>query len=563
MAALPQDITWGDGPELAASAWALGVPHPTGYPLYMLSLHLFQWLPVGTIAFRGHLFSAICASSALWVLYAFLRSALASVYGDRFTVSSLPSAFAVAAFALTPVVWPSATQTEVYALFILLYAATLRLLLLYIQSPQKYFAPLCFVLGLQVVHHRLAGFLVLASVLIFMLRLLRPELFGKPKPQHVLFTLKRFWIGAAAFVAPLLLLLYFPIRAAAGPPINWYDPQTFARFYSLISGEMYAGVLQNGIIIWSRGASWARLFYYVSLPFLCYSVLAFWIVFGFGVVIARLRWLGLLAIGLSIAHIVFVMFYIVGDWTVFYTPALLVFTAPLAFGIAQMLCWLHALDLKRSIVALVYAVLIVFCAMPFWVRWEGDKGLLEFVKQHSNAFPVSSASLDERFQSVDDWQPLVYAEQAWRAVPNGEPVLTGLFESTADNELNPLQYQQIVEGRGENNVIVSCGFLYLDWYREQVNHHLALGLEMRGDAHSASQQAWHDDTWQTVVQPLLLRGAVYSPSYPLPPSWNGKAEIRMIEKTPIDRAAVAESYQSYIPKGFVMKIQLAGAEEQE
>lgn len=562
MAGLPQDISWGDGPELAASAWALGVPHPTGYPLYMVSLHFFQWLPVGTIAFRGHLFSAVCASMGVWLLYSFNRSALASVFGSCFAFSDFPAALAASAFALTPIVWPSATQAEVYALFILLYAATLRLLLSYIQTPQRYFAPLCFVLGLQLVHHRLAIFLVAASFVMIGLRWMRPGLFGEKNSHQKNIPFKHILIGAAAFLAPLLLLLYFPIRAAAGPPINWYDPQTFSRFYALISGEMYAGVLQNGWIIWTRGASWARLFYYASLPFLCYSVLALWIVFGFGVLFVRLRWLGTLALGLSIAHIVFVMFYIVGDWTVFYTPALLAFAAPLAFGLAQTLVWLHAHELKRSIVALAYAVLIAFCALPFWVRWEGDKGLMEFVKQHSNAFPIASAAFAERFAAVDDWMPLRYAEQVWRAVPNGEPILTGMYEPTADNELNPLQYQQIVEGRGSYTIVVGCGFLYLDWYRKQVNQRLALGLEMRGNAHSASQQAWHDDTWDTVVLPLLLRGSVYSPSYPLPPSWNSKAEITMIEKTPIDRAGIAVSYQEYVPKGFVMKIQLPGAEEE-
>ena len=559
MAALPQDITWGDGPELTASAWILGVPHPTGYPLYMLTLHAFQWLPVGTVAFRGHLFSALCVASAVWILYSFLRCALAPVYGERLFASRLPAAMSAAAFALTPVIWPSATQAEVYALFILLYAATMRLLLLLVESPRRFFAPLCFVLGLQLAHHRMAIFLIPGVIIFIALRLFWAPVFFKKLSQPDV-DVKTYIYGLIAFAAPLLLLLYFPIRAAADPAINWYDPQTVERFYSLISGELYAGVLQNGWIIWTRGASWARLFYYVSLPFLCYSALAFWILFGFGVVIARLRWLGLFALSLSIAHIGFVMFYIVGDWTVFYTPVLLLFTIPLCFGLAQTLVWLHALDLKRSILTLVYAGLFLLCALPFWVGWEGDKGLLEFVKQHSNAFPIVREAGAGRYGGVGDWQPHVFAETVWRAVPEGAPILTGLFESTADNELNTLQYQQIVEGRGKYNSLVGCGFLYLDWYREQVNHQLALGLELRGDAPSASQQAWHDDTWETVVQPLLLRGAVYSPSYPLPPSWNGKAQIRMIEKTPLDRSRVAESYQQYIPKGFVMEIQFVDAD---
>ncbi len=553
MFALPQDITWGDGPELAASAWVLGVPHPTGYPLYMLLLHGFQWLPFGSVAFRGHLFSAVCLSISLWVLYSFLRNALSTVYGTRVVASHFPAALSVVSLSLTPIIWPTATQTEVYAMFILLYVITLRLLFLFVYSPQPCLVWLCLIMGLQLVHHRMALFLILAVIVVIVIRLYTPVGISAKTIQ-----IKRtsYLFAFAGLIAPLSFLLYFPIRASAGPAINWYNPQTLERLYALISGELYAGVLKNGLALWAQNASWARLYYYLSLPFLCYSVLALWILFGFGVMIARLRWLGIFTLVLSLIHIVFVMLYVVGDWTVFYSPVLLLFTIPLSFGLAQTLVWLHSLELKCSIISLVSAGLVLFCVMPFWIRWEGEKGLQEYVKRHSNALPISFEAGASRFILFNDWQPYRFAETVWRNTPEGAPILTGVFEPTADNEINPLQYQQIVEGRGELNSLVGCGFLYLDWYRQQVNHQLALGLKMRGDAPSASQQAWHDDAWSTIVQPLLLRGDVYSPSYPLPPSWGAKANITMIEKTPLDRSAVAESYQMYVPKGFVMQIRL-------
>src|SRR5437016_2974346 len=45
-------IAWGDSPELTSAAYNLGIPHPTGYPLYMLLSHTFLRLfPLGSVAY--------------------------------------------------------------------------------------------------------------------------------------------------------------------------------------------------------------------------------------------------------------------------------------------------------------------------------------------------------------------------------------------------------------------------------------------------------------------------------------------------------------------------------
>src|SRR5258708_3126220 len=50
---LAVSIVWGDSPELTTAAFNAGVPHPTGYPLYMLLSHAFMsCFPYGSIAYR-------------------------------------------------------------------------------------------------------------------------------------------------------------------------------------------------------------------------------------------------------------------------------------------------------------------------------------------------------------------------------------------------------------------------------------------------------------------------------------------------------------------------------
>ena len=54
----------GDSGELVTAVHLLGIPHPTGYPLYVLLGKLWTLLvPVGSIAFRMSLFSAACAAA--------------------------------------------------------------------------------------------------------------------------------------------------------------------------------------------------------------------------------------------------------------------------------------------------------------------------------------------------------------------------------------------------------------------------------------------------------------------------------------------------------------------
>src|ERR1044071_8657683 len=61
-------LTWAnagsDGGDLIAAAATGGVAHPGGYPLYLLLARLFQFIPVGAVAFRTNLLSALASVSA-------------------------------------------------------------------------------------------------------------------------------------------------------------------------------------------------------------------------------------------------------------------------------------------------------------------------------------------------------------------------------------------------------------------------------------------------------------------------------------------------------------------
>ena len=66
-------ITWAyegwDGAELITASYRLGIPHPPGYPTYAMVGWLFSHLPIGAIAWRYSLLSAVAVAGATWLIF--------------------------------------------------------------------------------------------------------------------------------------------------------------------------------------------------------------------------------------------------------------------------------------------------------------------------------------------------------------------------------------------------------------------------------------------------------------------------------------------------------------
>src|SRR6188472_750380 len=96
---------WG---EMQTVPWVLGIPHPTGYPTYVLAAWLFErllgLLSLGEVAFRANLFSAVCVALAL---------AVATVIGVRLGVRPAIAAAAAIGTGAVGTIWGSATVAEV------------------------------------------------------------------------------------------------------------------------------------------------------------------------------------------------------------------------------------------------------------------------------------------------------------------------------------------------------------------------------------------------------------------------------------------------------------------
>jgi 4-amino-4-deoxy-L-arabinose transferase-like glycosyltransferase len=127
---LAPDLTFehygADGGDLITAAWTLGVPHPPGYPTYTLLARTFTFLPVGSIAFRINLMSAVFAALAV---YFFARIAFRTLtQDDSYLIIPLAAAFMLA---FSPLLWSQAVIAEVYTLLSFFAALFLWLILIW------------------------------------------------------------------------------------------------------------------------------------------------------------------------------------------------------------------------------------------------------------------------------------------------------------------------------------------------------------------------------------------------------------------------------------------------
>lgn len=86
----------------------LGTPHPTGYPTYLMLNHVFvTWFPLGTLAWRANLLSAVFGVVALGLFWGLARS-----LGARASIAAASALI----LGFTPTFWSQAIVAEVYTL---------------------------------------------------------------------------------------------------------------------------------------------------------------------------------------------------------------------------------------------------------------------------------------------------------------------------------------------------------------------------------------------------------------------------------------------------------------
>lgn len=443
-----------DSAELAAGAHVLGIIHATGYPVYLLLLKAWTLLvPVGEIAYRANLFSAVCAVGAL---VAFRRAMVA------LTGAPVAALAAAALLGVAEPFWSQALRAEVYTLHVLFLALVLLLVVKWrADGGTGRLATLGLLLGLSLGNH-------MATVLLLPgLGVLLWSGIGRARPPA------RAWLlMALGLAAGSLTYLYLPLRQAARPPMDLaaifgVNLATPSGFLWMVSGGMFSGLMFGyahaeipGEILALLILTWDG-FLGVGLLVAVFGAWAQW---------QRARELAMGLGAMAGATVIFFVNYRVPDKDTMFLPLVMVLAVWLGEGLAAFLAAGAAVGRRRltqRAVAVGATILGVALLLVNYVN----------VDLH-------------RHHDTRDYAEGVLTEVAPDAFVMGAWV-----------RMTPLQYLQMVEARRLDVVLFDWGL-----------HAMADRLRLRGEGVDAARA--HDlaaEELLVVAERELLRGRpVYS-----------------------------------------------------
>jgi len=222
-------LHWRDAGELSAAAYSLGVAHPTGFPLYLLVAKLFSFVPLGSVAFRVNLVSAVSAAIAVGFCYRIvLRLSVRSGWAEH-------GAAAAAALLLGSgtTLWLHATTAEIYALNLMVVTWLLWWVIQWtVDGVQRRLFGLAIITGLGLGLH--ITFVMVAGVCwLFVLIGLRDKNRAGALGRSV--GSIAFWLTMLAVLAAAVVL-YLPIRAGQDPWVNWGNITSLNSLWEHLSG---------------------------------------------------------------------------------------------------------------------------------------------------------------------------------------------------------------------------------------------------------------------------------------------------------------------------------------
>lgn len=415
---LARGPTWAhrasDSGDFITAAAVQGVAHPTGYPLYLLLLSLFQQLPLYDLAWRSHLLSAACALGVAGVLYVLLRRVPSAVpHSWHIAVAALVALWA----ALAPLLWAHAIVTEVYVPSLL----AVLLLLLWLQhelgggGAARWQAP---VAGAMLGLHVTLGL----AVAVWALLPLRHR-----NGRAVA------WRVAASAAGAVLVYALVPWWAVAEPPVNWGGASDAAGLWWLLSGAPYRalafGLPANQFPDRVAALATLLLAQYGIAGLVAGSV---GLVYGGG----NQRGFIWLTVGLAVGWAAFAIGYNTADSSAYLLPVFLLWAYWMGAGALAGAAWLHAHQPRTLPIAAV-----VLAGIIGW--------------QTVQTYPTADASRDTR--AVD------FATTVLQQAPPASIVLP-----QRDRDTFSLWYYHFAEQQRQDVRVVVEPLLAFAWYRRNL-----------------------------------------------------------------------------------------------
>jgi tetratricopeptide (TPR) repeat protein len=222
-----------DSGELTTAAFTLGIAHETGFALWCLWVKALTFIPLGEVATRVSVSSALAAATAAWLAF---RAVVALAPGQKAETAATAAGLGAAALTAAGLtMFRAATVAEVYATATAALAAALILWTRAAEGDRRAGLMLALLGGLSLGLHAQVRLLVgPAAIILALVRLRRGDRWPLVAPTALA-------LGTA-------VVCYMPLRAARAPAANWADPRTLgalgaqlsaARIRRAFAGEMF------------------------------------------------------------------------------------------------------------------------------------------------------------------------------------------------------------------------------------------------------------------------------------------------------------------------------------
>ncbi|MEW6097224.1 MAG: DUF2723 domain-containing protein [bacterium] len=455
---LTPTIGFHDSGDMVTAAFVLGIPHPTGYPLYCLLGKLWMTiLPIGNIAYRMNLASALCASLACMIVYFITLKVvsgkwrMASEKENNLTsrISFLvPAAIASLMLAFATTFWEQAVIAEKYTLNALFATLLIFILLKWqeavieyknpkskIRNPKSYLYLFAFILGLSFTHHLQTIYLVPASIFFIIAVYWKKWRQEKQSFYSLLSTLYSLLLKMfCLFILPLFLYLYLPIRASQHPPIQWGDFSTLRGFITHVIGKEYEYYHSS-----STNEALRYLYTHITHFFVeQFTIYLLWIGLIGAILLIKKRMFFIFLSLIILTNIFYSIHYNVPNIKDYYIPSYFIFSMWISYGILKItekfITHSHSQFLKIGIT-------IIFLVLPF----------ISFIEHYSS-------SDKKRYYYAYDYGVNMLMPLEEKA----------FFLVKYDRDAFISWYLHYIEKQKPNLYLIDITFLHYEWYIRKI-----------------------------------------------------------------------------------------------
>ena len=277
----------------------LGIPHPTGYPLYLVLNNLFVTLfPFGSVAYKANLLSAVFAVGGCAVLFKLL---------DYLGVGALGALTIALSFGLSRIFWSQALIAEVYTLHLLLMVSVLYALIRWHNGEKRAFYVATGLYALSFGNHLTS--ITLLPAFIYLTLATDPKVFIQPR--KVLWVLGVVLLGIAQY--SYLYFRYF------NPDVYYAEVFNESNLLTYVTGNNFKNLMFtfSGEQLFTERLPLALTFLNSSLPLAGLAALG--IVTG----LARHKHVTLAVLLYLLTHTYYAMNYDIPDIAVYFIPSVL------------------------------------------------------------------------------------------------------------------------------------------------------------------------------------------------------------------------------------------------